>query len=38
MIMFVKGDNLIDIQINTENKVLTEFLVEEFIKTFKLKL
>lgn len=38
MIMFVKGDNLINIQINAESKVLTEFLVEEFIKTFKLKI
>lgn len=38
IIMFMKGDNLIDIQINTEDKSLTEFLVNDFIKTFKLKI
>lgn len=38
MIMFVKGNNLINIQINAQNKVLTEFLVNDFIKTFKIKI
>lgn len=37
-IMFLKENNFINIQINAQNKVLTEFLVEEFIKTFKLKI
>ncbi len=38
LIFLVSNNNLINIQINTENKVLTEFLVEEFMKTFKLKI
>lgn len=38
MIMFMKGNNLINIQINAQNKILTEFLVTDFIKTFKLKI
>lgn len=37
-IMFMKGNNLINIKINAQNKILTEFLVTDFIKTFKLKI
>ena len=34
----MKGNNLINIKINAQNKILTEFLVTDFIKTFKLKI
>jgi len=37
MIMFVSGDKLINILINTEHRILTEYLVEDLKKTFKMK-